>query len=173
MGGRDSRKKWQNEWEVGTTVRQAFEVIKKVSLVGWKVSWKGSQLISGHRKFRDYLRRFARVQGPTECECGEGESGARHLWLECKKRTVVENIQVLREGLGGEGIDCPPRLGERNNTARVVALINDLRKGWWIVRIRGDKGRGSHQQKKLLMGLEGGQRVLCECFERACSARTG
>lgn len=116
-------RRWQEEWEGGTTGRWLFGLAGRVSQQGVPLSWKGRQLCVGHGNFKGYLVRFGLSGGNGECPCGGGVEDARHVLLECGLPARRVAREALREGLRAGGLGFPPNLdvGEDRGRVGVVA----------------------------------------------------
>lgn len=66
-------RRWQEDWDGGRTGRMTQRILREVDTKGWRLEWKGRQLLSGHGSF---LSRFRISAENDQCECG-GDSRSK------------------------------------------------------------------------------------------------
>jgi len=58
------RREWQGTWDTSTKGREVYQVCKEVGAERLPLSFRGSQLLTGHGNLAAYLRRMGGVRKP-------------------------------------------------------------------------------------------------------------
>lgn len=115
--------RWQKEWEEAENGRSTYEVTRRVGYDIIGLTHKGVQLVTGHGNMRAYLKRFNLSNTDGECDCGEGQEDANHVWKRCE--IWVHEREIFEERLRQTGRELQLR-GENGEDAEMVEIVNEF-----------------------------------------------
>jgi len=93
------RSEWQSSWDTSIKGREVYQLCKEVGMDRLPLSFRGTQLLTGHGYLAAYLKRMGLKQDGM-CECGRGEEDSRHVREECE----AGGRREIRELMGQRGI---------------------------------------------------------------------
>lgn len=81
---------WQSKWNEETTGRELYEACKMEGRNRLKLTFKGTQLMTGHGNMEFYLRRFKLkdTDGNSECNLKESEVPEHYAKMQFNKKTA-------------------------------------------------------------------------------------
>lgn len=92
---------WQEEWTNETRGRWTYRFCSEVGTSRLGLSFKGTQLLTGHGNFGGYLSRFGLLKEGEDgmCNCGANElETVEHVWERC----IREDRMEIRNAIGRE-----------------------------------------------------------------------
>lgn len=97
MGTRWLKQEWQKEWDRATTGRKVYELVPRVDLQRKDLSWKATQLVTGHGYMEAYYQRFRLRETHGRCRCDTGEEDRDHVLWDCAMDSRVQARGLLVE----------------------------------------------------------------------------
>lgn len=97
-------KKWQDKWDVGTTGRWTWRLIRNIE--AWvtrpfgRVNFHITQMLTGHGCFPSYLHRFRRLENEVCLDCNWQIDDVEHTIFRCDRWCRLRRI--LEYKLGGD-----------------------------------------------------------------------
>lgn len=111
--------KWQIEWDSSEKGKELYKFCNKVGVDRLPLSFKGTQLLTGHGNLKGYLKRFGLGVGDGRCDCGRGEETGEHVRKDCVRSDRVGARDKMN---GREWEDVRLRVGGKINGADVLMV---------------------------------------------------
>jgi hypothetical protein len=100
---KESREKWEREWEQTTKVintRQYYPNVSQRLAIKLPISPNFTAMLTGHGKLKDYYHRF-KITDDAACICNEGDQTIDHLIWDCQ--LLMKERNTLRKRIIAKG----------------------------------------------------------------------